>query len=116
MNGWDGLLFHYFTITPDLSLYMTRHIAVDAPYYGVSIQHPQDCLDLIEKIKMAPTAEEKQALSWDLQKLVYDEYALFGLPMYTKPLATFVHENVHDTQWGFYHASAWEPADAWMSK
>lgn len=116
MNGWDGLLFHYFTITPDLSLYMTRHIAVDAPYYGVSIQHPQDCLDLIEKIKMAPTAEEKQALSWDLQKLVYDEYALFGLPMYTEPLATFVHENVHDTQWGFYHASAWEPADAWMSK
>ena len=115
-NGWDGLMFHYFTITPDLSLYMNRHLAVDGAYYAKSIQHPEDCLELIQEIKLAKDAETKQALSWELQELVYDKYALFGLPLYTEPLATFVYDNVHDCQWGYYHASAWEPADTWLSE
>ncbi len=114
VNGWDGLMFHYFTITPDLSLYMSRHLLADGAYYAPAILHPQDCLDILEQIKTAKDEETKQQLSWSLQEKVYDEYALFGLPLYTEPLATFVYENVHDCQWGFYHASAWEPADTWM--
>lgn len=114
VNGWDGLMFHYFTITPDLSMYMSRHLATDGAYYAPGIQHPQDCLDLLDQIKTAKDAETKQELSWKLQELVYDEYALFGLPLYTEPLATFIYDNVHDCQWGYYHASAWEPADTWM--
>lgn len=116
MGEWEGVLYHFNSIGPDLGLFMGRHLDVNGAYYAKSIQHPQDTLDLLEKIRTATDETTKLKLSFDLQKLIYDKYALFGKPLYVQSINTIKYKYVMDDQWAKYHVAAWKPADTWLDK
>ncbi|MDL2318865.1 ABC transporter substrate-binding protein [Eubacteriales bacterium OttesenSCG-928-A19] len=115
-NGWDGLFFHWASISPDLGLYMGRHLDVNGAYYAAGIQHPDDCMELLEQIRTAKDDETKQAYSWELQKLIYDEYALFGEPLYITLLAAIKYPYVMDDNLTVFASAAWTPAQTWLDK
>ena len=59
-NGnWSGIMGHFAAISPDLGLYMGRHLDYEGAFYAHGIQHPDDHMELLEAIRTAPTQEEK---------------------------------------------------------
>ena len=115
-NGWEGLYWHWATITPDLGLYMGRHLDPAGAYYAGYIQHPDDAVALLNSIRTASTPEEKQSLSWQLQELIYNDYALFGSVIYTNCIKMVCSDYVKDGGFGASHASVWSPANCWLDK
>ena len=102
-NGWDGIYWHFASVSPDLGLYMGRHLDPNGAFYAKGIQHPQDCLDLLEAIRTAKDDETKVADELELQKLVYDKYALFGLPLYVSAIDAIKYPYVMDDNFTKYH-------------
>ena len=115
-NGWDGIYWHFASVSPDLGLYMGRHLDPNGAFYAKGIQHPQDCLDLLEAIRPAKDDETKVADELELQKLVYDKYALFGLPLYVNAIDAIKYPYVMDDNFTKYHCATWTPADCWLDK
>lgn len=115
-NGWDGIYWHYASVSPDLGLYMGRHLDVDGAYYADGIQHPEDCMELLQEIRVAKDDETKVAAELELQKLIYDEYALFGLPLYISSINTLKYPYVQDDNFTKYHVATWTPAECWLDK
>lgn len=115
-NGWDGIYWHFASVSPDLGLYMGRHLDPNGAFYAKGIQHPQDCLDLLEAIRTAKDDETKVADELELQKLVYDKYALFGLPLYVSAIDAIKYPYVMDDNFTKYHCATWTPADCWLDK
>lgn len=115
-NGWSGLYWHYASIGPDLGLYMGRHLDVNGAYYAKGIQHPQDCLDLLNEIRVAKDEKAKVDLEWQLQEKIYDEYALFGMPLYVNAPVHMRYDYVEGADLAKVHAATWSPATAWINK
>jgi len=113
-STWEGIMGHYHSISPDLGLFMGRHLDPEAPFYAGGIQHPQEMLDLLQKIRVASTDKEKVALEWKMQDLAYDKYALYGQPLYIQKPFVFKVKNLHDTRINIDHVYTWDPASAWF--
>lgn len=115
-NGCDGIMIHYNSISPDLGLYMGRHLDPNGAFYAKMIQHPQDALDLLNKIRTATDDKTKLNYSLELQKMIYDKYALFGKPMAVQAINTLKSSYVMDDNFHKPNASAWTPWSAWLNK
>ena len=115
-NGWEGLFWHFASITPDLGFYMGRHLDYNATFYATGIQHPDDAMDLLEKIRTATSEEDKQKYSWELEDVIYNKYALFGKVINVSAPYTIAADYVEGGAWGQSHASAWDAANCWMNK
>jgi len=115
-NGWDGIYWHFASIGPDLGLYMGRHLDPEGAYYAKGIQHPEDTLELLNAIRSAKDADEKIDLQWQLQEKIYDEYALFGMPMYVNPVCHIKSDYVMDDDFALVHAACWSPNTVWLNK
>ncbi len=115
-NGWSGLYWHFASIGPDLGLYMGRHLDTNGAYYAKGIQHPQDCLDLLQQIRTAKDDSEKVDLEWQLQEKIYDEYALFGEPLYVNGAVWIRNNYVKGGQFALVHAATWSPSTCWLDK
>lgn len=115
-NGWEGIYWHWASVSPDLGLYMGRHLDPNGAFYAKGIQHPQDCLDLLADIRTAKDDEVKVAKELELQKKIYDEYALFGLPLYVSSINAIKYPYVCDDNYTKYHVATWTPADCWLNK
>ena len=115
-NGWDGIMLHNATVSPDLGLYMGRHLDPNGAFYAKGIQHPQDCVDLLNEIRTAKDDETKISLELELQKKVYDEYALFGKIIRVAPSMTVKAPYVVDDNYRVYHTASWTPENAWLNK
>lgn len=48
-DGTEGLMVHYATISPDLGLYMGRHLDKNGAYYAKGIQHPDKETELLRR-------------------------------------------------------------------
>ena len=95
---------------------MGRHLDVNGAYYAKGIQHPQDCLDLLNQIRVARDDKTKIADEWNLQSLIYDKYALFGKPLCVSLVATFKKSYVQGDDFGLRHTSTWSPENTWLDK
>lgn len=115
-NGWDGIYWHFASVSPDLGLYMGRHLDPSGAFYAKGIQHPQDCLDLLAQIRTAKDDDTKIAAELELQKKIYDEYALFGMPLYVSAINAIKYPYVCDDNYTRYHVATWTPANCWMDK
>jgi ABC-type transport system substrate-binding protein len=115
-NGWDGLMIHFNSIGPDLGLYMGRHLDPNGAFYAKGILHPQDSLDLLDKIRKAADDQTKIKDSLELQKLIYDKYALFGKPLAVQSINTIKCNYVKDDNFHTPNASAWTPWTVWLNK
>lgn len=113
---WEGIMGHFHSISPDLGLFMGRHLDPTGAFYAKGIQHPQESLDLLEAVRSAPTEEEKRALEWELQALIYDELALFGKPLYISNEPVFKYDYVKGDNMHICHYYSWEPANTWLDK
>ena len=116
-DGWgEGIYYHWATISPDLGLYMGRHLDPNGAYYKKTILHPDDAVALLNEVRAAKTDDDKQKLSWQLQSLIYDTYALFGKPMYVTMIGVFKANYVKDDGYMVNYGSSWKPADCWLNK
>ncbi len=115
-NGWDGIMVHNATVSPDLGLYMGRHLDPNGAFYAKGIQHPQDCIDLLNEIRTAKDDETKISLEFELQKKIYDEYALFGKIIRVAPARAVKAPYVIDDNYRIYHTGSWTPENAWLNK
>jgi len=113
---WQGIMGHFFTLAPDLGLYMGRHLAKDAPFYAAGIQHPDNAMALLEAVQKAPTEAEKIKLEHELQALVYDDLALFGQPISVGMGSTWKYDYVVGDDREVRHTFTWAPENAWLSK
>lgn len=115
-TGWEGIMGHFASVAPDLGLYMGRHLGENAAYYGCGIQHPEDAMQMLEDIRTAKTEEEKLDLEHKMQVLIYDDYALFGKPLFIQLEPNFKHNYVIDDNLSLHHVNIWTPADCWLNK
>lgn len=116
-NTWGGgLMGHFHSVTPDLGLYMWRHLAPDGAFYAKGILHPDDVVELLKENQLAATEEIKKETSMEIQKLVYDTYCLVGKPLVI-PDGLFLEQLfVRDSGIGQKHYSTWEPQNVWLDK
>ncbi len=116
---WTGIMGHFAAISPDLGLYMGRHLDTNGAFYAKGIQHPDEAMALLEEIRTAPTEEEKIKLEHDMQALIYgaeDGIALFGRPLFIQNEPIFKYDYVKGDNRGVYHVGTWTPADCWLDK
>lgn len=116
---WEGIMGHYHAISPDLGLYMGRHLDVDGAFYAKGIQHPQEALDLLEKVRTARSDEDKIKFEWELQEMMYsseDGLALFGRPLFIQNQPIFKYDYVHGDNTSVCHMASWDIGNCWMSK
>ena len=116
---WDGLMEHFAAISPDLGLYMGRHLDYDGAFYAKGIQHPDEAMELLEKIRTAPTEEEKVQLEHEMQELLYnaeDGLYVFGKPIYIQNDPVLKYDYVINDNRCKYHVSTWTPAECWLNK
>ena len=90
---------HYATVSPDLGLYMGRHLDYNGAYYAKGIQHPDYEMELLEEIRRCMDTEEKHALEKELQAAIYDAETgscLFGRPLYVNTSSMYKYDYVID--------------------
>lgn len=118
-GNWSGIMGHFAAISPDLGLYMGRHLDKAGAFYAKGIQHPDDAMELLEAIRTAPTDEEKIKLEYEMQALMYDHengIALFGRPLFVQNEPGFKYDYVKNEGWKTYHQNTWDIANAWLDK
>ena len=115
-NGWTGLYWHFASIGPDLGLYMGRHLDTNGAYYAKGIQHPDDALKLLGEIRTATDHDIKVEKELEMQKLIYDEYALFGMPLNVSSAKHIRYNYVKGGEFAAADAISWSPATCWLDK
>ncbi len=120
MTGtWKGIMGHFASIAPDLGLYMGRHLDKDGAFYAKGIQHPEEAMELLEKIRTAPTDEEKVKLEHEMQELLYNGetgLALFGKPIFVQNEPNIKYDYVIDDECGVCNSSTWNIENCWLNK
>ena len=116
---WHGIMGHFASIAPDLGLYMGRHLDTNGAFYAKGIQHPDDHMELLEKIRTAATEEEKIQLEYEMQELIYDAdngSALFGQPLYAQAEPILKYSYVKDDNRSVVHVGTWNVENCWLDK
>ena len=116
---WHGIMGHFASIAPDLGLYMGRHLDTNGAFYAKGIQHPDDHMELLEKIRTAATEEEKIQLEYEMQELIYDAdngSALFGQPLYAQFEPVLKYSYVKDDNRSVVHVGTWNVENCWLDK
>ena len=120
MDGtWEGLMPHWTTVSPDLGLYMGRHLDVNGAYYAKGIQHPDKEMQLLAEIRSAMDSTEKVKLEKELQAAIYDAESgscLFGRPLYVTSGTMYKYDYVIDDKAKESFASAWDLSACWLDK
>lgn len=120
MDGtWEGLMPHWTTVSPDLGLYMGRHLDYDGAYYAKGIQHPDKEMKLLEDIRACTDEKERRTLEKELQKAIYDAEegsCLFGRPLYINASSIYKYDYVIDDKAKSAFGSAWDLSGCWLNK
>jgi len=112
--GWDGLMWHFHAVSPNLGLYMGRHL--DGAFYVAGLLIPDEVMELLYEIRTAPTVDERVRLEHDMQILVYDELALFGQPLFIQWEPAFLQPHVMDSLYAVNNFWTWgNPGDIWLN-
>ncbi|WP_276352200.1 ABC transporter substrate-binding protein [Cohnella caldifontis] len=113
-NGWEGIINSTLRADPDVGQFMP---ALYGPkgLYGKSIAHPEDVEKLFGTIAAAPDDDSRQRTAHELQKLIFEQYAL-SVPIGVSTNPTAKSAKVHDDGLNAGSATQWTPEDAWLSK
>lgn len=116
---WEGIMCHYATVSPDLGLYMGRHLDYNGAYYAKGIQHPDTEMELLDEIRHCMDEDEKHALEKELQAAIYDAETgscLFGRPLYVSKLVMFKYDYVIDDHAAEAFTASWDLSACWLNK
>lgn len=116
---WEGLMVHYATISPDLGLYMGRHLDKNGAYYAKGIQHPDKEMELLEEIRRCMDPDEKHKLEKELQAAIYDAEdgsCLFGRVLYVNKSSMYKYDYVIDDHATEAFTACWDLSACWLNK
>lgn len=116
---WEGLMAHYATVSPDLGLYMGRHLDKNGAYYAKGIQHPDKENELLEEIRRCMDPDEKHELERELQKAIYDGEegsCLFGRVLYVNKSSMYKYDYVIDDHATEAFTASWDLSACWLNK
>lgn len=116
---WEGLMPHYATVSPDLGLYMGRHLDYNSAYYAKGIQHPDKEMQLLEEIRYCMDPDQKHELEKQLQAAIYDAETgscLFGRPLYVNTSSMYKYNYVTDDHATEAFVSAWDLSTCWLNR
>lgn len=116
---WEGLMPHYATVSPDLGLYMGRHLDYNGAYYAKGIQHPDKEMQLLEEIRYCMDPDQKHELEKQLQAAIYDAETgscLFGRPLYVNTSSMYKYNYVTDDHATEAFVSAWDLSTCWLNR
>ncbi len=116
---WEGLMPHYATVSPDLGLYMGRHLDTDGAYYAKGIQHPETEMALLEEIRLCMDTDERRTLEKEMQAAIYDGETgscLFGRPLYINKSSMYKYSYVVDDRATEAFTSVWDLSACWLNK
>lgn len=116
---WEGLMPHYATVSPDLGLYMGRHLDYNSAYYAKGIQHPDKEMQLLEEIRYCMDPDQKHELEKQLQAAIYDAKTgscLFGRPLYVNTSSMYKYNYVTDDHATEAFVSAWDLSTCWLNR
>ena len=116
---WEGLMPHYATVSPDLGLYMGRHLDYNGAYYAKGIQHPDKEMQLLEEIRYCMDPDQKHELEKQLQAAIYDAETgscLFGCPLYVNTSSMYKYNYVTDDHATEAFVSAWDLSTCWLNR
>ena len=120
MDGtWEGLMPHWTTVSPDLGLYMGRHLDYNGAYYAKGILHPDKEMNLLSAIRAETDPEKKHTLEKELQAAIYDAEEgsiLFGRPLFVNSSKFFTQPWVNGGHIAECFSSGWDLADCWLSE
>jgi ABC-type transport system substrate-binding protein len=112
---WDGIMPYNFRGDSDLALYMPRNFAAGGPLYANNILHPDEVTSLLEQAKTAKDQETKKQISFELQKKVFDEYAL-AYAMYVDTAPAALQPYVKDSGINQTYMTVFTPESVWLDK
>lgn len=118
-GNWDGLMLHFNTISPDLGLYMGRHLDPSGAYYAPGIQHPDKEVELLESIRSCTDEDEKHKLEKELQAAIYDAEegsCLFGRPLFVNASTVYKYDYVIDDYAAQAFRATWDLSGCWLNK
>ena len=116
---WEGLMPHYATVSPDLGLYMGRHLDYNGAYYAKGIQHPDKEMQLLEEIRYCMDPDQKHELEKQLQAAIYDAETgscLFGRPLYVNKSSMYKYNYVIDDHATEAFTAAWDLSACWLNR
>lgn len=116
---WEGLMPHYATVSPDLGLYMGRHLDYDGAYYAKGIQHPDTEMNLLEEIRRCMDSDQKHELEKQLQAAIYDAETgscLFGRPLFVNSNSMYKYDYVVDDHATEAFTASWDLSACWLNQ
>ncbi len=120
MDGsWEGLMPHWTTVSPDLGLYMGRHLDYDGAYYAKGIQHPDKEMNLLEEIRTCTDETKRIELEKELQAAIYDAEegsCLFGRPLYVSTSTIYKYDYVINDNAKVAFSADWDLSACWLNK
>jgi ABC-type transport system substrate-binding protein len=113
--GWEGLINFSTRADADSALVMPRVFSATGVLFTKSITHPEKLEKLLVDITVAPDFETKRKLALELQKVAFDELAMFT-PLYVTTLPVAKQATVRGDGINATHGSVWTPEETWLAQ
>lgn len=114
-DKWDGMVMSYRVLSPSTIVQMNRLLSKDAALYAKSIIHPDKVEKLLADARTAPDFESSKKAVLELQKVVFDEYAI-SFPTFSLINGIAFTPKVQNLGMFTTNALDWNPEDTWMKK
>lgn len=114
-SAWEGLINFSSRADADSALVMPRVFSANGVLFVKGIVHPDKLEKMLADIVVAPDFATKQKQALELQKVAFDELAMFT-PLYVTTLPVAKYNTVRDDGINATHGSVWTPESAWLAQ
>lgn len=115
-SNWDGILSTGYKAEVDATQ-MGEVLRRKDPgaIYTVNIIHPDILEEKYKEARKLVTIDEKRDITYELQRLVFDEYAILTT-LYVNTVPSVKHKKVRGDGLSYFDANIWTPETAWISR
>jgi len=114
-DKWDGMIMFIRVLEPNPTNQMYRLFNKNGALYVKNMVHPDKVEKMLIDAKSAPTPEAQKKIVQELQKVVFDEYAL-GFPTFAWINGIVTQPKVQNLGMNTTYALDWTPEEVWMKK
>jgi ABC-type transport system substrate-binding protein len=114
-SKWDGLMIYAYATDANITSTMSRHFGLNSVVWGPNIVHPDKVVKLIDKTSSAPDMEARKKDTHELQKAVYEEFALVT-SLYVNTTPYLKSKKVHDDGFYSFRGNLFSPESMWIER
>ena len=114
-DRWDGLIYYPMSLGPNTVTQMTRVFGQSSAIYAKNIIHPDKVEQLLEEARSAPDFEASKKVVHELQKTLFDEYAV-SFPILRLKAGVVMDPKVQDLDMWKSNGLDWSPENVWLQK